>query len=106
MQNLNDWDSRGRVQYVVHVAEAETQRDEHGQAQQTVEQGRPHHGRWKNTGGVLELFGHVCSRIRSEEAPERGGDPDQAGKSHVAPSPSIRKLRKYLTGWGTVAHDP
>lgn len=106
VQNLHDWNSRWRIQHVVDVAEAEAKRDEHDQTQKPVEKGRPHHGGRKHAGGVLELLSHVSSRIGSEEAPQRGGDADEAGKSHVAPSASVGKLREHLTGRGMVAHDP
>ena len=112
VQNLNDGNTRLRgIREPEHVilpvrTQAEAQRDEHEETQQSVEEETPHHRRGQNARSVLELLGHVSGSIRAQEAPQRGRDADESREASAAPAVIVLEFRKDLLGRRMLARDP
>ena len=112
IQDLDDRDARlGRIGKTEHIilpvrTEAEAERDEHQQAEQSIEEGPPHHGRWQNARSILELLRHVSASVWTEETPQGRRDADEDREARVAPAAIILELREDLLGRCMLARNP
>lgn len=53
-----------------NILDAEAERDDHGDAKNTIQRNTPHHGLWQLNRSILQLLTHVGTSIRTDEAPD------------------------------------
>ena len=86
--------------------DAEAERDDHADAHDTIQQNTPHHGLGQLNRGIFQLFTHVSSSIRSDEAPNRSSQAYEASYSGGWPSTAVVKGAEGVRSRCMVAHHP
>ena len=61
-EDLHEWVPRACGEGILDVAETEQERQEHPEAERTIDQDTQENGPRYNHGGILDLFGHLVNK--------------------------------------------
>lgn len=95
-----------RADESLDVLDAEAERDDHGDAEDTVQGNTPHHSLGQLDRSILHLLAHVSPSIGTNEAPNSRCQANESAEALRMPSTAIVELGEDLGGRRVVRHDP
>ena len=90
----------------LNVFDAEAERDDHGDAKNTVQRDTPHHSLRQLNRSILQLLTHVCTSIWTDEAPDGGCQSNESAETVRAPAATIIEFGEDLVSRCVIGHDP
>jgi hypothetical protein len=94
------------VDECLDVLDAEAERDDHGDAKDTIECDAPHHSSWQLDRCILHLLTHVSSGIRTNKTPDGRCQTDEGAKTLRAEATTIIELGEDFVCWSMIRHGP
>jgi len=89
-----------------NILDAEAERNDHGDAKNTIQRDTPHHGLRQLDRGILQLLTHVRTSIRTDEAPDGRCQTNKSAETVRAPATAIVKFGEDLVSRCVIGHDP
>lgn len=90
----------------LNILDAEAERNDHGDAKNTVQRDTPHHGLRQLNGSILQLLTHVCTSVGADEAPDGRCKTNESTETVRAPAASIVEFGEDLVSRCVIGHYP
>jgi hypothetical protein len=94
------------VDECLDVLDAKAERDDHGDAKNTIQCDTPHHSSWQLDRCVLHLLAHVRAGIGTNEAPDGRCQTDEGAKTLRAEATTIVELGENFVCGSMICHGP